>query len=144
MKLTRRFVLASALAGIASLSVGTRLSRAADSDPSAAAQSQIERGLAYLKSQQQPDGGWQQANEPPAITAIAVKAFVQDPKFKADDPFLTKAFDKLLSYQKEDGSISDDNLATYNTAIALSALGESKQEKYKHAMEKALGYLRSI
>jgi squalene-hopene/tetraprenyl-beta-curcumene cyclase len=146
MKTTRRLLLISALAGAASFPLSSRSARAADvpHDAGASAQSQVERGLAYLKTQQQPDGGWQQPNEPPAITAIAVKAFVQDQHFKADDPFLTKAFDKLLSYQKEDGSISDDNLATYNTAIALSALGESKQEKYKHAMEKALGYLRSI
>jgi squalene-hopene/tetraprenyl-beta-curcumene cyclase len=112
--------------------------------PDLQAQHMVDLGLDYLKKQQQPDGGWQQTNEPPAITAIAIKGFVQDKKYAGDEPFLQKAFAKLLSYQKEDGSISDDNLATYNTAIALSALGQSKQAQYKTQMEKALGYLRGI
>lgn len=154
MKATRRFIIAAAVAAaVASVCPIRPLALAAESpapaiaahaDPAGAAQAQVDRGLAFLKSQQQPDGGWQLGEDPPAITAIALKAFVQDPNFKATDPFLQKAFDKLLSYQKEDGSISDDKLATYNTAIALSALGESKQPKYQQAMEKALGYLREI
>jgi squalene-hopene/tetraprenyl-beta-curcumene cyclase len=153
MKSTRRFIVVTAIgAAVASVSPLLPLASAespvpsasAKADPAGAAQAQIDRGLAFLKSQQQPDGGWQLGEDPPAITAIALKAFVQDPHFNANDPFLQKAFDKLLSYQKDDGSISDDKLATYNTAIALSALGESKLPKYQKAMEKALGYLRDI
>ena len=152
MNLARRALIVSAVAAVTTLSpfgiVGSFQSPvcAAESQGEAAtkAQAMVERGLDFLKTQQQPDGGWQQANEPPAITAIAIKAFVQDPKYKGDEPFLQKAFAKLLSYQGADGSISDDNLATYNTAIALSALGESKNPQYKAAMEKALGYLRRI
>lgn len=103
---------------------------------------QVAQGLAYLQKNQQADGGWQAANEPPAITSIVVKAFVQDPHFKGSDAFLDKALAKIVSYQKEDGSISDDRLATYNTAISISALAESKQEQYKPALVKALGFLR--
>jgi squalene-hopene/tetraprenyl-beta-curcumene cyclase len=108
------------------------------------AQVLVNKGLTFLKDHQKPDGGWQEEAEPPAITAIAVKAFVQDSHYKADEEFLAKALAKLLSYQKEDGSISDDNLATYNTAIAISALAESKHDKYKAALGKALGYLRTV
>ena len=40
----------------------------------------IDRGLEYLKTQQKEDGGWQGEKDPPAITAIVLKAFVQDDK----------------------------------------------------------------
>ena len=113
-------------------------------DPAARAQTLVDRGLAYLKQQQKPDGGWQQPDEPPAITAISIKAFCQDARYKGDEPFLSKGFEKLLSFQKPDGSISDDNLATYNTAIAISALAGSKQGPYKQQMLKALAFLREL
>jgi len=108
------------------------------------AQAMVDRGLTYLKDQQKPDGSWQDTNEPPAITAIAIKAFVQDGHYKANEAFLQKALAKLLTFQKPDGSISDDNLATYNTAIAISALAETQQDRYKPQLEKALGYLRTV
>jgi len=71
-----------------------------------------------------------------------VKAFVQDPHFKGSDAFLEKALTKIVGYQQADGSISDDRLATYNTAISISALAESKQDQFKPALQKALGFLR--
>src|SRR4051794_36958282 len=46
------------------------------SDPSAKAQALIDKGLDFLKSQQKPGGSWQRENDPPAITAIVLKAFV--------------------------------------------------------------------
>ena len=113
-------------------------------DSAARAQAMVDRGLSFLKSRQKPDGSWQERDEPPAITAITIKAFVQEGHYKGNEPFLEKAFQKLLSFQKDDGSISDDNLATYNTAIAISALAESNQAKYKPALQKALVYLRDI
>src|SRR5438067_781014 len=84
-------------------------------DPSARAQSLIDKALAFLKSQQQPDGSWQRGAQPPAISAIVLKAFVADPNY-ANDPLVTKGFEKLLSYQKPDGGIYNDMLANYNTA----------------------------
>jgi squalene-hopene/tetraprenyl-beta-curcumene cyclase len=113
-------------------------------DPAGRAQILVDHGLAWLKQQQKEDGGWQKPDEPPAITAIAVKAFCQDKHYQGDEPFLKKALAKVLSFQKEDGSISDDNLATYNTAIAISALAESKQAAYKPQMLKALAFLRDL
>lgn len=104
----------------------------------------INKGLDYLKTQQKPDFSWQNPSDPPAITAIVLKAFMEDPKYDADQHFLEKSFDKLLAYQKPDGSISDDLLATYNTAIAISALAVSKEAEYKEPMEKALAYLKAI
>jgi len=106
------------------------------------ADKEISRGLEYLKKNQQPDGGWQMTNEPPAITSIVIKSFLQDPQYKADDAFLQKGLAKVLSYQLPDGSISDDRLGTYNTAISASALAMTKLDQYKPALTKALMFLR--
>jgi hypothetical protein len=150
MNKTSRFLVVAAVAGMSG-AVLPAVWSAPEPSPQRAemvvlsrAQSIADKGLNYLKAQQKPDGGWQEANEPPAITAIAIKAFVQDGHYKSDEAFLEKALNKLLSYQKEDGSISDDNLATYNTAIAISALAQSKQDRYRPQLQKALGYLRTI
>lgn len=107
------------------------------------AQAGIDKALDYLKSQQLPDGGWQKENEPPALTAIALRALTGDEKY-AKQENVSKGFAKLLTFQKEDGSISTDMLATYNTAIATSALALSGDPKLKAAADKAVAYLKSI
>jgi squalene-hopene/tetraprenyl-beta-curcumene cyclase len=108
------------------------------------AQAAIDKGLLYLKSQQKPDGSWQGPGDPPAVSALALKAFMQDSKYDADQPFLEKGFDKLLSYQKPEGGIYEDLLANYNTAIAISAIAASKEGEYQPALAKALAYLRRL
>jgi squalene-hopene/tetraprenyl-beta-curcumene cyclase len=131
-----------AIFAVASLLLCGRPTQAAV-DPAAQGQAITEKALEYLKAHQQADGSWQAAGDPPAISAIVLKAFVQNPKY-ANDPVVDKGFQKLLSYQQPDGSIASDILATYNTAIAVSALASTHQAKYKDAQEKAINYLRSI
>src|SRR5581483_8919988 len=122
------------------------LTAPASASGSAIAQAQriADRGFDYLKTQQKPDFSWQNSYDPPGITAIVLRAFMADEKFDADQPFLDKAFNKLLSFQKENGGIYQDALANYNTAIAISALAVSKEEEYKKSIAKALEYLRSL
>ncbi|MDB5288820.1 MAG: squalene/oxidosqualene cyclase [Phycisphaerales bacterium] len=119
-------------------------SGATQKDASAIVDKEIEKGLEYLKTQQKPDGTWQGVGDPPAITAIVLHAFTQDPKYGANQDFIKKGFANLLSHQKEDGSISSDFLATYNTAIATSALASANSPEYKAAVDKAVAYLRSL
>src|SRR4051812_29112966 len=89
---------------------------AADAPPEAKAQAAIEKGLAYLKAQQQPDGGWQQKEEPPAVTAIILRAFLQQPGYDRKTEFVDKGLKKLLTYQLDNGGIYQDLLANYNTS----------------------------
>ena len=96
------------------------------------------------RRKQKPDYGWQGPHDPPAITAIVLKAFVQDVHFDPEQPFLDKSYDYLLTFQKPDGSISEDVLATYNTAIAISSLAAAKDAEYKEPMEKALAFLKDL
>jgi squalene-hopene/tetraprenyl-beta-curcumene cyclase len=113
-------------------------------DPGDRAEAMIQKGLGFLKANQEPDFSWQNSADPPGMSALVLKAFMQNPKYDADDAFLDKAFDKLLTYQKPDGSISNDVLTTYNTAIAISALAISKEAEYKEPIQKALAYLRNL
>jgi squalene-hopene/tetraprenyl-beta-curcumene cyclase len=108
-----------------------------------AAQVGIDKGLAYLKAHQLPDGGWADATEPPAISALALKAFVDSPG-PVDSATVDKGFAALLALQKPNGGIYSDGLGNYNTAIAVTALAAVPNGKYKAQIDKAIGYLRSL
>src|SRR5690349_1338848 len=109
----------------------------------ARAQAMIDKGLNYLKTQQQPDGGWQKVpQEPPGITALVLRAFVSDKQYTLKDPFVKKGYDKLLSYQKPDGGIFQDMLANYNTAIAASALAAADDPSINDNLQKAVAWMK--
>src|SRR5258706_8312 len=129
----------------ASLPLASAPARAGDaSSEDAKVQAAIDRGLAFLKSQQNPDGGWQKENDPPAITAIALKAFAQDPKTGPNADFVKKGYDKLLTYQLDNGGIYQDLLANYNTSIAISALSAANNPGFKERIDKAVAYIKGI
>jgi squalene-hopene/tetraprenyl-beta-curcumene cyclase len=117
--------------------------RAAD-ETAAKAQAAIDKGLGFLKTQQKPDNTWQRESDPPAITAIVLKAFMGDKKYDADQPFLEKGYTALLKYQQSNGGIYKDMLANYNTAIALSALSSAKEAEYQEAQNKAVAFLKRL
>ncbi|MCS7032886.1 MAG: terpene cyclase/mutase family protein [Phycisphaerae bacterium] len=104
----------------------------------------IDRGIAFLRSQQQPDGGWQRANDPPAITAIVLRALVLDENLDAKTDFVARGYRKLLSYQLADGGIYKDLLANYNTAIAISALAAAEEPEFRPHIERAVAYLKGL
>lgn len=108
------------------------------------AQQLIESGLSFLKTQQHDDGDFAPPQAPPGIMAIALKAFVQDPTYSTKDEFIKKGYDKLISFQVGSGGIFKDMLATYNTAIAVSALAAANDPALKPELDKAVGYLRGM
>lgn len=109
--------------------------------PESQAQQSITKGLDYLKSQHEADGGWQKASDPPGMTALVLKAFTQDSQQAANHAVIDKGFARLLADQKPDGSIGD-TLTNYNTAIAITALAAAKEHQAQ--MEKAVAYLRQL
>lgn len=103
----------------------------------------IARGNAWLKSQQKPDGHWDDDGLP-AFTALALTAATRAPDYdrKAAMPeHVEKGYQWLLSQQKEDGGIYNRGLSVYNTATALTALVSSGQENYGPAIVKARKHL---
>lgn len=105
-------------------------------------QESIDNGLAFLKTAQKPDGGWQNGQEPPGITALVLRAFASDPRYPADSETVKKGFEKLLAYQKEDGGIYESAQANYNTSVALSALAAAKNPAYAPRIERAVKFIK--
>src|SRR5262249_38399046 len=107
-------------------------------------QTSIDRGLAYLKSQQKPDGSWSNA-EHPALTAMPVVAFQREPSGKnltSPPDFLLKSYDYLRSFAKPDGGIYGKGLSNYNTSVAMMVLlstGNPKDEPLIEAARKFVG-----
>lgn len=118
--------------------------RAAE-DADTKVQALIDKGLAYLKTQQQPNGSWQRTErEPVGISALVLRAYVQDTKHNAKTDFVAKGFENLLSYQTTDGGIYKSLLANYNTAICVSTLVKANDPAFKPAIDKAVAYLKTL
>jgi squalene-hopene/tetraprenyl-beta-curcumene cyclase len=104
----------------------------------------VERGLNFLRSKQNSQTGqWGEA-EPVALTGLAMTAFMLDPNRKPGDPVpaeVEKATLYLISNAKPDGSITIKARATYNTAIALTALLLNQKPENEEVMLKARRYL---
>ncbi len=102
--------------------------------------SSIDKGLKFLRSQQKPDGSWE---DHPGLTSLAVTAFMKSPRkyTEEDGPFIRNAFEYLVNLAKPDGSIYLKSLPNYNTALCLNALTYSKNPKYKLVKENAQNFL---
>jgi len=102
----------------------------------------IERGNAYLKSQQDKEGFWRDPKYP-AFTALALTAATRSPSYKKS-PYIDKAYAWLLKQQKEDGGIYGQGLGSYNTATSIVALVSSGNKSYHPAILKARKYLINL
>ncbi len=103
----------------------------------------IARGNAWLKTQQKPEGFWDDDGTP-AFSALALTAAARDPNLDNQAPLpahLEKGFTWLLSQQKDDGGIYNRGLTVYNTATAVTALIAAERTVYEPAIVKARKHL---
>ena len=102
----------------------------------------IEKGNAYLKKQQSPEGIWSDESYP-AMTALACTAAMRSPDLagKAIPAYLEKAYEFILRSQKEDGSIYNKGLASYNTSVCMMALMAVPTSAYDKSILQARAYL---
>jgi len=145
--MTRKIITLSISVAMLGMSVTVPFAEAAaqsDAPVDQSLQHSIDQGLAFLKSRQEPDGGWQGANDPPAITAIVLKAIVGSGRVDAKTDFVAKGYEKLLTYQLDSGGIYKDLQGNYNTAIAVSALAAANDPAFQPAMDKGVAYLKSL
>ncbi|MFT3784841.1 MAG: terpene cyclase/mutase family protein [Tepidisphaeraceae bacterium] len=146
----KRAVICLAVAGFSLCGAGTPPAFAESAvefkqlSPDAQVQALIDSGLRYLKSQQTEAGTWGDEKTPPAITALALKAFVQEPSLTADTDFVKKGYDALLKNQLDDGGIYRNLLASYNTSICVSSLSAVEDDRFKPQIDKAVAYLKKL
>lgn len=121
-----------------SVAICQTLFAAEEASPYLSIQLETERamttGVAYLKSQQQPEGHWGDATVP-AISALALTSILRDPSFDHDaelPDWIEKGYQYIRGCRKSDGGIYGKGLATYNTStsiMALVALGDEQDEE---------------
>jgi hypothetical protein len=128
----------------------------------------VDRGLAWLASQQRTDGSFPTFESgQPAVTSLAVMAFLSRGHMPGDGPYgkrLDRAIDFVLVQQQTEGllygastdmPITDWNqgshTANYNHAIAGLMLGEvfgmtddERTNKLRPAIEKAIAFARQM
>ncbi len=103
----------------------------------------IDQGLDWLKSVQADEGHWSQPDYP-ALTGLALTAFMGDPagKYKGRNlSFIQKGYDYIIRCAKPDGAIYVENLANYNTSVAAMALQLSGNRQYEDLVIKARNHL---
>lgn len=101
----------------------------------------IDRGLDWLKGQQQPDGSWSKPDHP-ALTALPAMAFQRAPGAKARAPrLLAKAYAFLRSHARPDGGIYNAGLSNYNTSVVMMALLGADDPKDDQMIENARKFI---
>lgn len=103
----------------------------------------IARGNAWLKTQQKPEGNWDDAGLP-AFTALALTAATREPDLDRKAPYpehIERGYIWLISQQKEDGGIYNRGLSVYNTATSVTALVAAGREAYEPAIVKGRKHL---
>ena len=110
--------------------------------------SSINRGLEWLKTQQDDDGFFRHH---PGITALAISAFLKHPENKyqeANHAFIRNAMSGLVKLQQANGAIYNVNmqpaLPNYNTSISLMALSSAENPAYDGVIKKAQNYIKGL
>ncbi|MBD3182952.1 hypothetical protein GF312_11725 [Candidatus Poribacteria bacterium] len=103
----------------------------------------IDRGLRWLKEQQEDDGSYAHH---PGITALVATSFMRSHReySEEDGPFVKNAIKYLVSMAKPDGSIYDQALPNYNTSVSLMALTSTENPEYNEIIKKAQNYLMML
>ncbi len=115
----------------------------------AQAQKLASQGVQWLLAHRDEDGGWSigdQQGFKAAVTAMALKALLQDPQYGPGHEAVKKGFDVLLRYRQDNGGIYDprEGQENYTTAVAVMALAASGDPQHKPALDAAVKYLKGI
>jgi squalene-hopene/tetraprenyl-beta-curcumene cyclase len=99
----------------------------------------LDRGIIWLRQNQNTNGYWSTADQP-AVTALALTACQGNPAGRSDrqDPdWIRKGYAFILSCAKPDGSIYQTNLVTYNTSLCMMALLAANKPEFDSILRKA-------
>ena len=111
------------------------------------AQRAIDRGLTFLKASQRADGGWEAFGQShPAITALVVKAMVQDSAYGPRHPSAMRGLAYTLKHVQPDGGIYvvGEGMRNYHTSVALMALAAAKDAANAKTIGRAQQFLKDL
>lgn len=103
----------------------------------------IDRGLAWLRANQNSNGWWSSESDP-ALTALAVAAILGEPTGRNRTnalPEVRKACAYLVASARPDGSIHRGKLANYNTALSMTALALTGDSAYDDVLRRGRAFL---
>ena len=114
----------------------------------------IQRGLTYLRSNQETNGGWlnevraaptAQPDRPSpvavAVTALAIKAIVQAEPESLGDPNFRNAVRFVRLAQRDDGSFEGGALTNYVTSAVAMALASIDHHDFQDELQVACRWL---
>ncbi len=110
----------------------------------------INKGLAWLQQQQQPNGALvnplnpQPSADHPALTALPLVAFHHEPTGRGAREYgetLRKGYAYLRTQVQPDGGIYAKGLSNYNTSVALTALLNSGDPADEPILTKARAFI---
>ena len=120
----------------------------------AKAHAAIGSGLAYLRSKQSDNGAWleevrlgptDQPDQPSpvavAVTAMALKSFVQYGFALDADPTSDRALNFIYKAKQDNGTFDDGALANYVNSTVVSALAAIDSQTYDDDMRETLQWL---
>ncbi|MHC4715829.1 MAG: hypothetical protein ACYS5V_02565 [Planctomycetota bacterium] len=121
--------------------------RAIDEAHRAVVGERIGRGLKYLLTQRNPDGGWGFApgRSHPALTAMAARCFLQHPDNGPGSEVVAGALKCLMSFRQADGGfyVPGQGNRNYITSVAVTALAGGGDPRHKDALAAAVRFLRA-
>jgi squalene-hopene/tetraprenyl-beta-curcumene cyclase len=100
----------------------------------------IEKGCAWLMSQQKPGNYWSSPDHP-AMTALVLTALIGPSPQTATSSAIEKGYDYLVSCAKPDGGIYGKEVQSYNTSVVLSALVLRNRPQDRIVIQNARKYL---
>ena len=92
----------------------------------------LDKGLLWLQANQNSNGWWS-TPEHPALTALALSAFMGNPSSRAAErapETVARGYKFILANAKPDGGIYDKEDQNYNTSICLMALVAAHKPEY--------------
>jgi len=114
---------------------------------STAAAESTAKGLKFLLAGQGQDGGWEAFGRThPAITALVVKAIVQDPEHGPSHPAAKRGLAFLLTFVQPDGGIyvPGEGMPNYHTSVALMALSSIRDPAHAEPIRRAQEFLKKL
>ncbi len=133
--------------------IGVAASRAGFAAPplslgdAAAAQQAADQGLTFLAASQGAHGAWAAFARPhPAITALVVKALVQDADYGPKHPAARRGLEFVLRFVQPDGGIyvPGEGMRNYHTSVALMALAAAKNPDHADIIRRAQRFLTKL